>query len=104
MPTMVSGPHLPHATACALLDRAADQIGLDDSMHRVLREIERELIVHFPVEMDDGTFQVFTGFRVHHNLSRGPAKGGLRYHPDMTLDDARALAMYMTWKTAVVVL
>jgi glutamate dehydrogenase (NAD(P)+) len=57
--------------------------------------------VHFPVEMDDGSFEVFTGFRVQHNIARGPAKGGLRYHPAMTLDDARALAMYMTWKTAV---
>src|ERR1035437_7678649 len=51
--------------------------------------------------MDDGSFRVFTGFRVQHNIARGPAKGGLRYHPSMTLDDARALAMYMTWKTAV---
>jgi glutamate dehydrogenase (NAD(P)+) len=68
----------------------------------VLREVKRELVVHFPVEMDDGSFRVFTGFRVQHNIARGPAKGGLRYHPSMTLDDARALAMYMTWKTAVV--
>ncbi len=67
----------------------------------MLREVKRELVVHFPVEMDDGSFRVFTGFRVQHNIARGPAKGGLRYHPSMTLDDARALAMYMTWKTAV---
>ncbi|MGD0193375.1 MAG: Glu/Leu/Phe/Val dehydrogenase [Candidatus Dormibacteria bacterium] len=67
----------------------------------MLREVKRELTVHFPVEMDDGSFRVFTGFRVQHNIARGPAKGGLRYHPGMTLDDARALAMYMTWKTAV---
>jgi glutamate dehydrogenase (NAD(P)+) len=83
-------------------DATADAIGLDDSVRAVLREVKRELVVHFPVEMDDGSFRVFTGFRVQHNIARGPAKGGLRYHPSMTLDDARALAMYMTWKTAVV--
>ncbi len=82
-------------------DAAADAIGLDDALRVVLREVKRELVVHFPVEMDDGSFEVFTGFRVQHNIARGPAKGGLRYHPAMTLDDARALAMYMTWKTAV---
>ena len=82
-------------------DATADAIGLDDSLRAVLREVKRELVVHCPVEMDDGSFQVFTGFRVQHNIARGPAKGGLRYHPSMTLDDARALAMYMTWKTAV---
>jgi glutamate dehydrogenase (NAD(P)+) len=82
-------------------DATADALGLDDSLRAVLREVKRELVVHFPVEMDDGSFEVFTGFRVQHNIARGPAKGGLRYHPAMTLDDARALAMYMTWKTAV---
>lgn len=83
-------------------DAAADALGLDDSIRAVLREVKRELVVHFPVEMDDGSFRVFTGFRVQHNIARGPAKGGLRFHPAMTIDDARALAMYMTWKTAVV--
>ena len=83
-------------------DATADAIGLDNSVRAVLREVKRELVVHFPVEMDDGSFRVFTGFRVQHNIARGPAKGGIRYHPSMTLDDARALAMYMTWKTAVV--
>jgi glutamate dehydrogenase (NAD(P)+) len=82
-------------------DATADAIGLDDALRAVLREVKRELVVHFPVEMDNGSFEVFTGFRVQHNIARGPAKGGLRYHPSMTLDDARALAMYMTWKTAV---
>jgi glutamate dehydrogenase (NAD(P)+) len=82
-------------------DATADAIGLDDSLRAMLREVKRELVVHFPVEMDDGSFRVFTGFRVQHNIARGPAKGGLRFHPSMTLDDARALAMYMTWKTAV---
>src|SRR6202043_2845637 len=83
-------------------DATADAVGLEDSLRAVLREVKRELVVHFPVEMDDGSFRVFPGFRVQHNIARGPAKGGLRFHPAMTLDDARALAMYMTWKTAVV--
>ncbi|MDQ6846574.1 MAG: Glu/Leu/Phe/Val dehydrogenase [Candidatus Dormibacteraeota bacterium] len=83
-------------------DTAARQLDLDASLTAVLRHIKRELIVHFPVEMDDGRFHVYTGFRVQHNIARGPAKGGLRYHPAMTLADARALAMFMTWKAAVV--
>src|SRR5579864_5674724 len=83
-------------------DDAAEALGLDESLRAVLREVKRELVVHFPVEMDDGSFRVFTGFRVQHNIVRGPAKGGLRYHPALTLDDVRALAMYMTWKTSVV--
>ncbi|MEO8898901.1 MAG: Glu/Leu/Phe/Val dehydrogenase [Candidatus Dormibacter sp.] len=83
-------------------DRAAEQLELPESARPMLRTIKRELIVHFPVEMDDGSFRVFTGFRVQHNIARGPAKGGLRYHPAMTLADARGLAMYMTWKAAVV--
>src|SRR5947209_2107000 len=83
-------------------DAVAEALGLDESLRSVLREVKRELVVHFPVEMDDGSFQVFTGFRVQHNIARGPAKGGLRFHPSLTLDDVRALAMYMTWKTAVV--
>ncbi|MGA8016025.1 MAG: Glu/Leu/Phe/Val dehydrogenase [Candidatus Dormiibacterota bacterium] len=99
--TVVEGAHLSYATACALLDRAAAAAGIDDSVRDVLHEVKRELVVHFPVEMDDGSFQVFTGFRVQHDASRGPTKGGIRYHPQMTLDDARALAMYMTWKSAV---
>jgi glutamate dehydrogenase (NAD(P)+) len=83
-------------------DAAAERLDLDPSLTAVLRQIKRELIVHFPVEMDDGSFRVYTGFRVQHNIARGPAKGGLRYHPAMTLADARALAMFMTWKAAVV--
>jgi glutamate dehydrogenase (NAD(P)+) len=90
------------ATAQKLFDDAADALDLDHAMRAVLREVKRELVVHFPVEFDDGTFRVFTGFRVQHNIARGPAKGGLRYHPSMTLDDVRALAMFMTWKSAVV--
>src|ERR1700674_4124152 len=83
-------------------DATADAIGHGDSLRAVLREVKRELVVHFPVEMDDGSFRVFTGFRVQHNIARGPAKGGLRFHPSLSLDDVRALAMYMTWKSAVV--
>ena len=83
-------------------DLAADRLGMDEGMRRVLREPRRELTVHFPVHMDDGSVQVFTGYRVQHNLSRGPAKGGIRYHQDVSLDEVKALAMWMTWKCAVV--
>jgi glutamate dehydrogenase (NAD(P)+) len=83
-------------------DLAAERLGMDHGMRRVLREPRRELTVHFPVTMDDGTVQVFTGYRIQHNLGRGPAKGGLRYHQDVSLDEVKALAMWMTWKCAVV--
>ena len=83
-------------------DLAADRLNLDPGMRLVLREPRREFTVHFPVHMDDGSVQVFTGFRVQHNLGRGPAKGGIRYHQDVNLDEVKALAMWMTWKCAVV--
>ena len=83
-------------------DLAAERLGMDHGMRRVLREPRRELTVHFPVTMDDGSVQVFTGYRIQHNLGRGPAKGGLRYHQDVSLDEVKALAMWMTWKCAVV--
>jgi glutamate dehydrogenase (NAD(P)+) len=83
-------------------DLAAEMLSLDPGLRRVLREPRRELTVHFPVHMDDGNVQVFTGYRVQHNLGRGPAKGGIRYHQDVTLDEVKALAMWMTWKCAVV--
>ncbi|MBV8194793.1 MAG: Glu/Leu/Phe/Val dehydrogenase [Candidatus Dormibacteraeota bacterium] len=83
-------------------DATAESLGLNESLRVMLREVKRELVVHFPVEMDDGSFRVFTGFRVQHNVARGPCKGGLRFHPALTIDDVRALAMYMTWKAAVV--
>ena len=67
-----------------------------------IKRARREVIVNFPVKMDDGTVRVFTGYRVQHNDTRGPFKGGLRYHPDMGVDEVRALAMWMTWKSAVV--
>jgi glutamate dehydrogenase (NAD(P)+) len=83
-------------------DLAAERLDLDPGMRLVLREPRREFTVHFPVHMDDGTVKVFTGYRVQHNLGRGPAKGGIRYHQDVTLDEVKALAMWMTWKCAVV--
>ena len=98
----VAAPINPWAVAQEQFDLAAERLGLDDGMRRVLREPRREFTVHFPVHMDDGTVQVFTGHRVQHNLGRGPAKGGIRYHQDVTLDEVKALAMWMTWKCAVV--
>jgi glutamate dehydrogenase (NAD(P)+) len=90
------------AIAQAQFDHAAEKLDLDEGMRRVLRVPQRELTVNFPVTMDDGNVQVFTGHRVQHNVSRGPAKGGIRYHQDVTLDEVRALAMWMSWKCAVV--
>ena len=92
----------PWAVAQQQFDLAAERLNLDEGMRRVLREPRRELTVHFPVKMDDGTVEVFTGYRVQHNLGRGPAKGGIRYHQDVSLDEVKALAMWMTWKCAVV--
>jgi glutamate dehydrogenase (NAD(P)+) len=82
-------------------DEAAEAMGLDPAMREVLRVPQRELTVNFPVRMDNGTVRVFTGFRVQHNITRGPAKGGLRYHPAVNLDEVKALAMWMSWKTAL---
>ena len=90
------------AVAQQQFDLAADRLNLDPGLRRVLREPRRELTVHFPVQMDDGSVQVFTGYRVQHNLGRGPAKGGIRYHQDVSIDEVKALAMWMTWKCAVV--
>ena len=102
MPPVEEPGRSPLSIAQRQFDDAAEALDLPESLRVVLREVKRELVVHFPVEMDDGSFQVFTGFRVQHNIVRGPAKGGLRFHPALTLDDVRALAMYMTWKAAVV--
>lgn len=85
-----------------IFNRAADYLNLDMGMRKILTRCHRELVVNFPVVMDDGSIEVFTGYRVQHNTSRGPAKGGLRYHPHVSLDDVRALAMLMTFKCAVV--
>jgi glutamate dehydrogenase (NAD(P)+) len=84
------------------LNEAARIMNLDPNVHDVLRHPKRALEVAVPVRMDDGHVQVFTGFRVHHNTSRGPSKGGIRYHPGVNLDEVKALAMWMTWKCAVV--
>ena len=92
----------PWHVAQEQFDLAADRLDLDPSIRRVLRRPRRELTVSVPVRMDDGDTLVFEGYRVHHNITRGPAKGGIRYHPDVTLDEVRALAMWMTWKCAVV--
>ncbi len=91
-----------YAIAIRQLEAAAYYLNLDRSLLEVLKHPRRELIVNFPVKMDDGSIRVFTGYRVHHNPARGPAKGGIRYHPEVTLDETRALAMWMTWKCAVV--
>jgi len=91
----------PFQMAVAQFDAAADHMNLDEEMRYTLRRCRREFTVNFPVEMDDGRRQGFTGYRVHHNESLGPTKGGIRYHQDVTLDEVRALAMWMTWKCAV---
>jgi glutamate dehydrogenase (NAD(P)+) len=88
--------------AVAQFNSVSDRLGLDEGMRRLLSMPKREITANFPVRMDDGSTQVFTGYRVQHNLARGPTKGGIRYHPSVTLDEVRALAMLMTWKTAVV--
>jgi len=90
------------AAALAQFDAAADHLDLDPGLRDVLRGSHREYTVRFPVKMDDASIRVFTGYRVQHNTSRGPAKGGLRFHPQTDLDDVRALAMWMTWKCALV--
>jgi len=90
------------ANALGELDAAAERLGLDPGMHRVLRFPKRELAVNFPVTHDDGHVEVYTGYRVHHNVNRGPANGGVRYVPKLDLDEVRALAMLNTWKAALV--
>ena len=92
----------PWEMACHQLDIVAEKIKLDKSIHAKLRSCKRALIVSIPIRMDDGEVKVFEGYRVQHNLERGPAKGGIRYHPDVTLDEVKALSMWMTWKCAVV--
>jgi len=92
----------PFKIAQKQLDKAAEIMKLDPGIHAVLREPMRELHVTIPVKMDDGTVKVFKGFRVQYNDARGPCKGGIRFHPEETIDTVRALAAWMTWKTAVV--
>ncbi|MGO9126381.1 MAG: Glu/Leu/Phe/Val family dehydrogenase [Terriglobales bacterium] len=92
----------PMEAQAARFDLAAHKLNLDEGIWKVLRYPNRELIVHIPVALDNGRLEVFTGFRVQHSIARGPAKGGVRYAPDVTLDEVRALASWMTWKCAVV--
>jgi glutamate dehydrogenase (NAD(P)+) len=92
----------PWLAAEARFNEAASALGLEDGMRKVLSSPSREIIVHIPVMLDDGRLEVFTGYRVQHSVARGPAKGGIRFAPDVTLDEVRALASWMTWKCAVV--
>ena len=104
--TLTTPPHVdkesnPWESQRARFDLAAQKLNLDEGLWRVLRYPNREVTVYIPVQMDDGHLEVFTGFRVQHSIARGPAKGGIRYAPDVTLDEVRALASWMTWKCAV---
>ena len=92
----------PWLAAETRFDEAAARLGLDDGLRKILRTPARELTVHIPIQLDDGRLEVFTGYRVQHSVARGPGKGGVRFAPDVTLDEVRALASWMTWKCAVV--
>ena len=92
----------PYHMAVQQFELAADKLNLSEDMREILRQPKRELTVNFPVRLDNGRIKTFTGYRVQHNVNRGPAKGGIRYGPDVTLDEVKALAMWMSWKTAVV--
>jgi len=91
----------PFELAKEQLRKVADSIGLEDNLVNVLSKCKKSVAVAVPTRMDDGTVEVFDGFRVTHNVARGPSKGGIRYHPDVTLDEVRALSMWMTWKCAL---
>jgi len=93
--------HNPYQLALKQLDRVARKIKLDPNIHEKLKYPKTLLIVSIPIIMDNGKLKVFTGYRVQHNIDRGPSKGGIRFHPDVTLDHVKALAMWMTWKCAV---
>src|ERR1700687_5953981 len=92
----------PYRISQIQFDIAAEYLKLDPGLRQILRTPKRVLEVSIPTKMDNGQIKVFTGFRVQHNVARGPAKGGIRYHPAVTLDEVKALAMWMTWKTATV--
>jgi glutamate dehydrogenase (NAD(P)+) len=92
----------PFESMMQRFDEAASSLDLDPNIYKILRWPNREITLYIPVMMDDGNYQVFTGYRVQHNFARGPAKGGVRYSPDVSLDEVRALAAWMTWKCAVV--
>jgi glutamate dehydrogenase len=97
---MIASPN-PYEAVLKLLDTAAEKLNMDPGVHEMLKRPMRTIIVNIPVVMDDGTIQVFTGYRVQYNDALGPTKGGIRYHPDLTLDEVVALSAWMTWKTAV---
>jgi glutamate dehydrogenase (NAD(P)+) len=92
----------PFESMMSRFDRAAELLDLDRGLYTILRNPEKQLIVSIPVRLDDGEIEVFTGYRVHYNRARGPAKGGIRFSPDVTLEEVKALAAWMTWKCAVV--
>lgn len=92
----------PYHMAVQQFEAAADKLALSEDMREILRKPKRELAVNFPVRLDNGRIKTYTGYRVQHNVNRGPAKGGIRYSPQVTLDEVKALAMWMTWKCAVV--
>jgi glutamate dehydrogenase (NAD(P)+) len=102
-PTLLTpaAPEDSFVIAQAQFDRAAALLGLPDGLRQLLRTPQRELAVHFPVRRDDGSLMMLEGYRVQHSLMRGPSKGGIRYHPNVTLNDVRALAMWMSWKCAL---
>ena len=98
----MAGKANPFEEMKKMVDKAGKTLGLDQGMIEVLKSPKRELTVNFPVKMDNGSVKVFTGYRVQHNEARGPFKGGIRYHPQVDIDEVKALASWMTWKTAVV--
>jgi glutamate dehydrogenase (NAD(P)+) len=91
----------PYEIARSQLRNVGETFAIDSNLINVLQECKKAVVVSVPVGMDDGTTQVFQGYRVTHNIARGPSKGGIRYHPDVTLDEVKALAMWMTWKCAL---
>src|SRR5690242_6393911 len=97
-----SAPINPYHMAVQQFELAAEKLNLSEDMREILRQPKRELSVNFPVRLDSGRIKTYTGYRVQHNVNRGPAKGGIRYGPEVTLDEVKALAMWMTWKCAVV--
>ena len=92
----------PLENARAQFDEAAKRLEIDPGLLEIIKQPRRATIVSLPIQMDDGSFRVFTGYRIQHSIVRGPAKGGIRYHPDVSLDEVQALAAWMTWKCAVV--
>ncbi len=99
---MANTNYNPYETAVSHVERVGKLMGMEQGMIEMLKRPRRELTVNMPVKMDNGSIRMFTGFRVQHNSARGPCKGGIRYHPNVTLDEVKALAMWMTWKCTVV--